>query len=426
MKKRIFAALSAMLMLLALAGCGAKQVDYDATCTISISCATILDNMDACDPDKREQVPQDGVILAPVEVGFQTGENVFDVLQRVCRENRIQMESKWTPLYESAYIQGIHNLYEFDVGSGSGWMYSVNDWYPNYGCSRHPAVNFLYFVLVIAFSMCLTHPVCLLLSVCGAVIYHAVLLGPRSLRKSAVWMVPMAVLAAVINPAFTHQGVTILAYLPSGNPLTLESMLYGLASAALLSATLLWFTCYNAVMTSDKFIYLFGRVIPALSLVLSMTMRFVPRFRTQLHTVAQAQKYMGRDTENGSLLRRTKNAMKVFSIMVTWSLESAIETADSMKSRGYGEKGRTAFSIYRMDDRDRGLLAWLIFCGAYVFCGVLAGGLRFRYYPSLAGAPVTPMTVSFFVVYFLLCLTPAALDLAAARQWKRIEKEVRR
>lgn len=280
--------------------------------------------------------------------------------------------------------------------------------------SCHPAVNFLYFVLVIAFSMCLTHPVCLLLSVCGAVIYHAVLLGPRSLRKSAVWMVPMAVLAAVINPAFTHQGVTILAYLPSGNPLTLESMLYGLASAALLSATLLWFTCYNAVMTSDKFIYLFGRVIPALSLVLSMTMRFVPRFRTQLHTVAQAQKYMGRDTENGSLLRRTKNAMKVFSIMVTWSLESAIETADSMKSRGYGEKGRTAFSIYRMDDRDRSLLVWLIFCGAYVLCGVLAGGLRFRYYPSLAGAPVTPMTVSFFVVYFLLCLTPAALDLAAA------------
>ena len=119
--------------------------------------------------------------------------------------------------------------------------------------SCHPAVNFLYFVLVIAFSMCLTHPVCLLLSVCGAVIYHAVLLGPRSLRKSAVWMIPMAVLAAVINPAFTHQGVTILAYLPSGNPLTLESMLYGLASAALLSATLLWFTCYNTVMTSDKY-----------------------------------------------------------------------------------------------------------------------------------------------------------------------------
>ena len=119
MKKRIFAALSAMLMLLALAGCGAKQVDYDATCTISISCATILDNMDACDPDKREQVPQDGVILAPVEVGFQTGENVFDVLQRVCRENRIQMESKWTPRLRAFSWDGLSSKHEKSVSSAS-------------------------------------------------------------------------------------------------------------------------------------------------------------------------------------------------------------------------------------------------------------------------------------------------------------------
>ena len=288
--------------------------------------------------------------------------------------------------------------------------------------SCHPAVNFLYFVLVIAFSMCLTHPVCLLLSVCGAVIYHAVLLGPRSLRKSAVWMVPMAVLAAVINPAFTHQGVTILAYLPSGNPLTLESMLYGLASAALLSATLLWFTCYNAVMTSDKFIYLFGRIIPALSLVLSMTLRFVPRFRRQFRTVAQAQRFMGRDTENGSLLQRCKNAMKVFSIMVTWSLESAIDTADSMRSRGYGQPGRTAFSIYRLDDRDRSLLLWLGFCGLYLLSGVLGGGLYFQYYPMLLGAPARPLTVSFFAVYLLLCLTPSGMSWAAQRRFRRLKK----
>ena len=93
--------------------------------------------MDKCDEAKRALIPADGTILAASTVTFSPGESVFDVLQRVCRENRIQMESKWTPLYESAYIQGIHNLYEFDVGSGSGWMYSVNDWYPNYGCSRY-------------------------------------------------------------------------------------------------------------------------------------------------------------------------------------------------------------------------------------------------------------------------------------------------
>ena len=70
-------------------------------------------------------------------MGFQTGENVFDVLQRVCRERKIPMEFSWTPIYNSAYIEGIYNLYEFDVGDGSGWMYKVNDWFPNYGCSRY-------------------------------------------------------------------------------------------------------------------------------------------------------------------------------------------------------------------------------------------------------------------------------------------------
>ena len=190
----------------------------------------------------------------------------------------------------------------------------------------HPAVNFAYFALVLAFSMTLMHPVCLLISLTGACCYLARLHGLRELGHSARWLVPMALLAALVNPAFVHQGVTILTYLPSGNPLTLESILYGLAAALLLASVVLWFRCFSAVMTSDKFIYLFGRAIPALSLVLSMTLRFVPRFRRQFHTVAQAQRFMGRDTENGSPLQRARNAMKVFSIMVTWSLESAVDT----------------------------------------------------------------------------------------------------
>ena len=109
--------------------------------------------------------------------------------------------------------------------------------------------------------------------------------------------------------------------------------------------------------------------------------------------------------------------------MVTWSLESAIGTADSMKSRGYGEKGRTAFSIYRLDDRDRGLLLWLGFCGVYLLSGAAAGGLYFQYYPTVQGAAMTPLTVSFFAVYGLLCLTPAILQLYAARRWKAKGKE---
>ena len=107
------------------------------TCTFSISCETILDNMDLCAENKKTLVPEDGIIFPATEMEFHAGENVFDVLQRVCMENKIHMESSWTPMYNSTYVEGINNLYEFDVGSLSGWMYNVNGWYPNYGCSRY-------------------------------------------------------------------------------------------------------------------------------------------------------------------------------------------------------------------------------------------------------------------------------------------------
>ena len=108
-----------------------------STCTITIRCDTILSNMGDLDPGKVEFVPGDGVILAPVTVEFDQGETVFDVLQRVCSTAGIQLEYSWTPMYNSYYIEGINQLYEFDCGSESGWMYKVNGWFPNYGCSSY-------------------------------------------------------------------------------------------------------------------------------------------------------------------------------------------------------------------------------------------------------------------------------------------------
>ena len=112
-----------------------KKKSY--TCTFSIECSTILNNLDDLNSDKLDAVPSNGVILSKQTVTFYEGESVYDVLQRVCKENGIHMEASWTPIYNSAYVEGIHNLYEFDCGTGSGWMYRVNGWYPNYGCSRY-------------------------------------------------------------------------------------------------------------------------------------------------------------------------------------------------------------------------------------------------------------------------------------------------
>lgn len=111
------------------------------TCTISISCSTILNNMDKCDPAKVSLVPASGWLLSPTTVSFEEGESVFSVLQRTCQQNGIHMEFSNAPMYNSAYIEGIGNLYEFDVGELSGWMYSVNGAFPNYGCSKYILQN---------------------------------------------------------------------------------------------------------------------------------------------------------------------------------------------------------------------------------------------------------------------------------------------
>ena len=290
--------------------------------------------------------------------------------------------------------------------------------------SYHPIINFLYFALVLVFTMFFMHPVSLIISLACALAYAVYLNGRSAVRFSLRFILPMMLMAALINPAFNHEGATILSYLPSGNPLTLESILYGLAAAVMLASVITWFSCYNAVMTSDKFVYLFGRIIPALSLVLSMTLRFVPKFKAQLHVVSEAQRCVGRDTSNGSILKRLKNAITIMSIMVTWSLENAIETADSMRSRGYGLPGRTAFSIYRFDDRDKTALVWLCFCGFYIFAGWLAGGFGWRYYPTVKGALAGVFPISFQLVYLALCLTPVIINLMEDRKWKRLQSKI--
>lgn len=267
------------------------------------------------------------------------------------------------------------------------------------------------------------HPACLAISLTGAVTYAVNLNGRKAVRFSLLYMLPLLLLTAIINPAFNHEGTTLLAYLPSGNPLTLESIAYGLAAAAMLVTVIEWFSCYTAVMTSDKFVYLFGRVIPALSLVLSMTLRFVPRFKAQFRVVSEAQRCVGRDVSNGSVLQRLRNAITILSIMVTWALENAIETADSMKSRGYGLPGRTAFSIYRFDSRDQRVLLWIGFCGIYILVGALTGGLDWRYFPTIKGVGAEVFPVSVMLTYLALCLTPVALNLMEDRVWRRLRQQ---
>jgi energy-coupling factor transport system permease protein len=288
----------------------------------------------------------------------------------------------------------------------------------------HPIVNFTYFLTVIGFSMVFMHPVCLAISLAASLCYSIMLGGKKAIKFNLIYMLPLLVITSIMNPLFNHEGVTILCYLPSENPLTLESILYGMSASVMLISVISWFSCFNKIITSDKLMYLFGKIIPALSLIFSMVLRFVPKFKAQIKTVSNAQKCVGRDVSNGSVIQRAKNGIKILSIMITWSLENAIDTADSMKSRGYGLGGRTAFSNYNFSKRDALALGTILLISIYIIVNAFVGQMEFRYYPSLKGVEITLQSISVFLAYFLLCVTPIIIEIKEAYKWKLLKSKI--
>ena len=282
----------------------------------------------------------------------------------------------------------------------------------------HPIVNFIYFLLVIGLSMFLMHPVSLGISLFCAIVYLAVLKGKKAAFTSLIVAIPIMLSGAVINPLFSHEGITVLKYLPSGNPLTLEAIYYGFAAATMLTAVVIHFVSYNAIMTSDKFIYLFGKIIPSLSLVISMTLRFVPTFIARLREIRTVQKTLGVNMSEGSLNKKLRSAIKIISILVTWSLESAVETADSMKSRGYGLSGRTAYSIFKIEKRDAIALLWMLAAFCVIIWGIVSGELSYTYFPVYT---VGKFGAGVHIAYLLLCITPVIIEVREAIRWKAIK-----
>lgn len=301
----------------------------------------------------------------------------------------------------------------------------------------HPLLNFFYFGVVLLFTMFNQHPVFLGISYAGAFFYAVLLNGwHRTLRQSLLLTLPGLLIVALLNPLFNHYGVTMLYYIESsGNWITLEALVYGLVLGAVMFVVIQWFSCYNQVMTTDKFVYLFGRIIPALSLVLSMALRFVPRFLNQLGVIRNGQKAMGRDVSEGSLWNRIKYGLQMLSILVTWSLENAIETSDSMQSRGYGLRGRTAFSVYRFTTRDCCLGILMAGLAAVFSVGCASGASYAVYDPRivLAGftvqgntAPVTIAPWLAAVTYFcfgVFCFLPVMLELYESAKLKQSRKK---
>jgi energy-coupling factor transport system permease protein len=287
----------------------------------------------------------------------------------------------------------------------------------------HPAVNFFFLCGAISLGLMVQHPLWTAISLAAATSYALLLGGRKALRFILTFTLPIVLLTALLNPLFVHQGITTLFYVQD-NPVTLEAVIYGVTRGLMFGAGLLWFYCYQYLMTGDKFMYLFGKVIPSGSLIFSMVLSFIPRFHARMKVISDAQKCVGRDVTDGNVKEKVRHGIKVLSIMTTWSLESAIDTSDSMKSRGYGLKNRSSFVPYTMDRRDV-----LMGLGLLVLVGlaVLATSLGFNFfqcYPMLVMSEASSLNGLLALAYGLFCFTPVLLNVAEALKWKHIQSEI--
>ncbi|KOS68103.1 hypothetical protein AEA09_05740 [Lysinibacillus contaminans] len=286
----------------------------------------------------------------------------------------------------------------------------------------HPLVLFYYFMTVIGMAMFFMHPIYLVLTFMEAVLLNFLLLR-HGFWKKLMMYIPLFFIMAIINPLISHNGELVILYV-NDNAVTMEAICYGMAMALMILAVIIWFNSYNGVMTSDKFLYLFGKLSPVLALTISITMRLVPRFKHQIHIITQAQKTIGMDYTSGSVWERIKCVTRILSILITWALENAIETADSMKARGYGLPERSTFSLFVFEKRDGWLLGVITLLAGISVAGSFLGYTTFYFYPTFSEMEWSLTSVGFYSVYAVLLAIPIVIEIKENIKWRYLRSTI--
>ena len=281
--------------------------------------------------------------------------------------------------------------------------------------SLHPFVCMFYFVSVLVFTMTCMHPVMTGISLSGAIFFAAQLTGWRQVATTGRFVLPVFLLIALANPLFNHRGVTLL-FILFDQWITLEALVYGVVSAASLAAVIYWFVCYQAVMTSDKFLFLFGKAAPNTALLITMTLGMIPRLQERSRQIRETQEMLYPDTKR--LLQRLHAAMRNLSSLLTWSMENAIQTADSMKARGYGVRRRTTFHLFVFDTRDAFIFGLLLSLTMICALARVFGHGAMEYYPRMDAIFTGPSGWMLYTVFGILAFLPTILELKEARKWR--------
>ena len=271
----------------------------------------------------------------------------------------------------------------------------------------HPAVNFIYFAVVIAATITFQHPVFLTVSFLCAFCYSVKRNGWKAVAFN-LCLLPLVAAFALYYSSYTHFGMTVLRQNFVGNNMTLEALVYGAVLGISVASACIWFSCVYAVFTTDKVVYLFGKVSPRLSLFLAILLRMVPRIKKEAKRINMAQQGIGRGVNQGSFFARVHNGVRIFSMLITWTIESLTVASESMRSRGSSLRGRKAFSIYRFDNRDRLFVISLFLCLTLTMMAVLLGQTDMVYDPRMIWTTVSPILCA---GYAMLCLMPLGLEI---------------
>ena len=287
----------------------------------------------------------------------------------------------------------------------------------------HPAVNFIFFAAAIYGTVSFKHPVFLAAAYVCAFVYSIKRCGKRAVIFS-LYLLPLILVFALYYSSYHHFGVTVLRQNFIGNNLTVESFVYGMVTGLRAAAVCMWLSCLFRVVSSDKVLYLFGRVSPRLSLFLTILLRFIPRIGRETRKINLAQKGIGRGSNQGNVFRRLVNCLRIFSMLITWMISALALESDSMRSRGSLLRGRTAFSIYRFDNRDRAFVIALFFGITLTAMGAILGATTMFYNPRIIWKPLENVSAVTAAGYAALCLLPTGLEFWTEYRFQRARRKV--
>lgn len=284
--------------------------------------------------------------------------------------------------------------------------------------SYHPFIELLFFLVVILSTAVWNHPVFLGISYLIAFVYSVSLRGKGGVVFGLV-LIPLIVAWTGLFAYNVHFGITNLGHTVIGNQITLESIVYGCVVGFKLAAILMWLSCMLVIFTTDKVVYLFGRVSPKLALFLAIIFRAGPVVGEQASALEQAQRGVGRGLRQGNILQRLRALVRQTSMLITWAIEHFADTADSMQSRGSSLRGRSAYSLYRFDNRDRSLVLFMVLLLVVLVAGMALDQTHILYSPAIVWNYVTVLSYLFYVAYGAFCLIPFVVDRWGERSFRK-------